>query len=192
MKKLLSLFVVVLFSISTFAQVKNLASDPAHSRIQFVVTHLGINDITGNFNTADLQIKADEKNFLNSSFTFSADINSIDTHIEARDTHLKSADFFDAANNPKIVFVSTSIQKGKQKNYYKLNGNLTMHGVTKPATVVLVYRGSTVNPMSKAKTYSYQVLGTLKRSDYGVGPKFPEAVISDLVRIKGDFELTEK
>lgn len=192
MKKLVSLLAVVLLSVSTFAQVKNLVSDPAHSRIQFVVTHLGISDITGNFNTTDLQIKADEKNFVNSTFTLSADVNSVDTHIEARDNHLKSADFFDVANNPKLSFVSTSVKKGKSKNTYTLNGSLTMHGVTKPIALTLVYKGSTVNPMSKAKTYSYQVLGKLKRSDFGVGTKYPEAVISDLVQIKGDFELTEK
>lgn len=191
MKKLFSLVALVVFTSITFAQ-KTLVSDAAHSRIQFVVTHLGINDITGNFNTADLTIKTDDANFVNSNLTFTADVNSIDTHVEARDNHLKSADFFDAANQPKIVFVSTSMAKAKLKNYYKLTGDLTLHGVTKSVTITLVYRGSTINPMSKAKTYSYQVLGTIKRSDFKVGPNFPEAMLSDLVRIKGDFELTEK
>ncbi len=191
MKKLFSLVALVVFTSITFAQ-KTLVSDAAHSRIQFVVTHLGINDITGNFNTADLTIKTDDANFVNSNLTFTADVNSIDTHVEARDNHLKSADFFDAANQPKIVFVSTSMAKAKLKNYYKLTGDLTLHGITKSVTITLVYRGSTINPMSKAKTYSYQVLGTIKRSDFKVGPNFPEAMLSDLVRIKGDFELTEK
>ena len=64
--------------------------------------------------------------------------------------------------------------------------------VTKPVSLVLVNRGKTVNPMSKADTYAFQVMGTIKRSDFQVGANFPEAVISDLVRIKGDFELVEK
>ena len=191
MKKLFSVVALMLLTTVGFAQ-KTLVSDPAHSRIQFTVIHLGISDITGNFNTAELRIDANEANFVNSTFSFSADVNSIDTHIEARDNHLKSADFFDAANQPKMVFTSTSVSKAKLKNYYKLKGNLTLHGVTKLVDLTLVYKGSTVNPMSKAKTYSYQVLGTIKRSDFNVGPNFPEAVISDLVRIKGDFELTEK
>lgn len=71
-----------------------------------------------------------------------------------------------------------------------LNGNLTMHGVTKPVSLTLVYRGSTVNAMNKKTTYGYQVSGTLNRSDFGIGPKFPIPMISDLIRIKGDFELT--
>ena len=188
MKKLLSILTVFMFTVSTFAQL-NLKSDAAHSRIQFTVTHLGINDITGNFDKADLTIKADEKNFVNSKLTFSADVNSINTHIEARDNHLKSADFFDAAKFPTMDFTSTSLTKTK-KNQYKLKGNLTMHGVTKPVTLTLIYKGSTVNAMNKKTTYGYQVLGSLKRSDFSVGPNFPAPMISDLVSIKGDFELT--
>ncbi len=190
-KKMTSIFAVLMITVSAFAQ-KVLVNDPAHSRIQFTVIHLGINDITGNFDTAEFTINTDDKNFVNSKLTFSTDVNSINTHIEARDNHLKSADFFDAATFPKMNFVSTSILKGKNKNYYTLKGNLTMHGVTKPVSLILVYRGSTLNAMNKKQTYSYQVTGTLKRSDFGVGPKFPEAMVSDLVRIKGDFELTEK
>ena len=190
MKKIMSLVAVMLFAVSVFAQ-KTLVSDPAHSRIQFAVIHLGINDITGNFDASSLTINADEKSFVNSKVNFEVDVNSINTHIEQRDNHLKSADFFDVATYPKMVFSSTSMKK-LRKNYYQLNGNLLMHGVTKPVTLTLIYRGSTVNQMNKKVTHGYQVLGTLKRSDFGVGPKFPEAMISDNVRIKGDFELTEK
>ena len=187
-KKMTSLFAVAMITVSAFAQ-KVLVSDAAHSRIQFTVTHLGINDITGNLDTASLTINADEKSFVNSKLTFSADVNSINTHIEGRDKHLKSADFFDVATYPKMDFVSTSIVKGKTANNYTLTGNFTMHGVTKPVSLTLVYRGSTMN---KKMVYSYQVTGTIKRSDFGVGPKYPEAMISDAVAIKGDFELTEK
>lgn len=191
LKKMTALLAVLMLTVSAFAQ-KVLVNDPAHSRIQFTVVHLGINDITGNFNTTALTINADEKNFVNSKITFSTDINSINTNIEARDTHLKSAEFFDAAAYPKMEFASTSIVKGKNKNEYTMTGNLTMHGVTKPVVLDLIYRGSTLNQMNKKQTYSYQVMGTLKRSDFEVGTKFPDAMVSDQVKIKGDFELTEK
>lgn len=190
MKKILSIVAVMLFTVSTFAQ-KTLVSDPYHSRIEFNVIHLGISDITGNFDKADLTINANEQNFANSTLTFEVDMNTINTHVEPRDNHLKSADFFDVANHPKMTFKSTSLKRVK-KNYYKVNGNLTMHGVTKPVEVTLIYRGSTANPQNKKVTHGYQVLGTLKRSDFNVGPNFPEAMISDLVRIKGNFELSEK
>ncbi len=191
LKKMTALLAVLMLTVSAFAQ-KVLVNDPAHSRIQFTVVHLGINDITGNFNTTALTINADEKNFVNSKITFSTDINSINTNIEARDTHLKSAEFFDAAAYPKMEFASTSIVKGKNKNEYTMTGNLTMHGITKPVVLDLIYRGSTLNQMNKKQTYSYQVMGTLKRSDFEVGTKFPDAMVSDQVKIKGDFELTEK
>lgn len=191
MKKLFTLVFFALLSSNIFAQ-KNLVSDPAHSRIQFSVIHLTVNDIVGNFERSELVIQANEKNFANSTLQFNIDVNSINTHIEARDNHLKSADFFNVEKNPSMSFESTSITKAKQKNYYNVKGNLTMNGITKPVSVVLVYRGSVVNPMNKKQTHGYQVLGTIKRSDFGVGPNFPEAVISDQVRIKGDFELTEK
>lgn len=187
MKKLFSLFAAVLFSAMSFAQI-TLTSDPAHSRIQFSVIHLGINDITGNFDKSTLTINADEKNFVNSQVNFTVDVNSINTHIDARDKHVKNADFFDAEQFPTMTFTSTSLKKTRN-NYYTLKGNLTMHGVTKPVTLNLVYRGSYVNAKNKKTTHGYQVLGTIKRSDFNVGPNFPEAVISDLVRIKGDFEM---
>lgn len=187
MKKLFSILAAVLFSVMSYAQM-TLSSDPAHSRIQFSVIHLGISDITGNFDKATLTINADEKNFVNSKINFTVDVNSINTHIEARDNHLRNADFFNVEKFPTMTFTSTSLKKTKN-NYYTLKGNLTMHGVTKPVTLNLVYRGSTVNAMNKKTTYGYQVLGTVKRSDFGVGPNFPEAMISDLVRIKGDFEM---
>lgn len=190
MKKFISLLAVLILSVSIYAQ-KTLANDPAHSRIQFATTHLTINDITGNFDKASLTIHANDKDFTKSHLLFEVDPTTINTHVEARDNHLKSADFFDVATYPKMSFSSTSIKRVK-KNYYEVTGNLLMHGVTKPVKVTLVYRGSTVNAMNKKTTFGYQVLATLKRSDFGIGPKFPEAVISDLVRIKGDFELTKQ
>lgn len=190
MKKLFSVLAIMLFTVSTFAQTV-LVSDPAHSRIQFSVIHLGINDIVGNFDKANLTINAVDGDFAKSQIQFEFDPASINTHIEARDNHLKSADFFDVATYNTAVFSSTSLKK-LRKNYYELQGNLLLHGVTKPVKLTLIYRGSTVNAMNKKTTHGYQVLGTIKRSDFNVGPNFPEAMISDLVRIKGDFELTEK
>ena len=188
MKKLMSLVAVMLFAVGIFAQ-KVLVSDPAHSRVQFSVIHLTINDITGNFDKANLTINTDNKNFANSKIMFEVDPASINTHVEARDNHLKSADFFDAAKFPTMDFTSTSLTKTK-KDQYTLKGNLTMHGVTKPVTLTLIYKGSTVNAMNKKTTYGYQVLGTLNRSEFNVGPNFPAPMISDVVNIKGDFELT--
>ncbi len=187
MKKIVSLLFMGLMAVNSFAQ-NALKSDPAHSRIQFSVTHLGISEITGNFEKAALSINVDEKNFTNSKISFVVDVNSINTHIEARDNHLRNEDFFDVKKFPEMTFQGTSI-KAMKKNMYQVMGNLTLHGVTKPVTVNMLYKGMVVNPMSKKKTYGYQVVGVIKRSDFGVGGGYPEAMISDKVQIKGDFEM---
>lgn len=188
MRKLSLLFAILLANVSIFAQTK-LVSDSYHSRIQFSVIHLGIADITGNFEKSNLTIDADDKNFSNSKINFEVEVGSINTHIEPRDQHLKSADFFDVEKFPKMNFVSTSIKKTK-KNQYKVMGNLSMRGVTKPVTVTLVYRGSTINQRNKKNTHGYQIIGQINRSDFGVGNGFPNAMISNTVHIKGDFEMT--
>ena len=187
MKKIVSLLFMGLMAVNSFAQ-NALKSDPAHSRIQFSVTHLGISEITGNFEKATLNMNVDEKNFTNSKINFVVDVNSINTHIEARDNHLRNEDFFDVKKFPEMVFQGTSI-KAIKKNLYQVAGNLTLHGVTKPVTVNMLYKGMVVNPMSKKKTYGYQVVGVIKRSDFGIGGGYPEAMISDKVQIKGDFEM---
>ena len=77
------------------------------------------------------------------------------------------------------------------KNLYKLSGNLTMHGVTKPVILHLVYRGTVENPMSKKATAGFQITGSIKRSDFSNGEKFPAPMISDEVRIKADGEFVQ-
>ncbi|HEY0751801.1 MAG TPA: YceI family protein, partial [Chitinophagaceae bacterium] len=115
---------------------------------------------------------------------------SIDTRVEARNNHLKSADFFDVQQYPELKFKSTSIKKaGKDK--YKLSGDLTLHGVTKPVTLDLNYKGQVVNPMSKKQTVGFQMTGTIKRSDFNIGGNFPAPMISDEVRIKADGEFVQ-
>jgi len=71
-----------------------------------------------------------------------------------------------------------------------LTGNLTMHGITKPVTLNVVYYGTVVNPMSKKNTFGFHISGSLKRSDYAIGPKFPEQMVSDLIQIVADSEFT--
>ena len=107
-----------------------------------------------------------------------------------RDKHLKSADFFDAEKYPTLNFVSTGL-KAAGKNKFKLTGNLTLHGVTKPVTLDLLYRGTTSNPMSKAATSGFQVTGKIKRTDFGIATGFPAAMLGDEVTIKADGEFSK-
>lgn len=189
MKKVL-IAITLFIATAAFTTVGLWKNDKAHSQLQFTVTHLGINDVSGTFNDFDVTVKSDKDDFSDAVFELSAKTASIDTRVEARNNHLKSPDFFDVEKYPEIKFSSTGIRKVSKDNY-KLTGNLTIHGVTKATTLDLVYKGQTVNPMSKQETVGFQVKGTIKRSDFSLGSKFPEAVISDLVTIKADGEFTK-
>lgn len=190
MKKVF-VFTAALFALFAFTAPATWNVDNAHAKLGFTVTHLGISDVSGLFKNFDVKINTSKEDFSDAQFSLSADVASIDTEVEMRDNHLKSADFFDAAQHPKLTFASTAI-KPAGKNQYKLTGNLTLHGVSKPVTLDLLYRGTVENPMSKKPTSGFQVTGLIKRSDFGIGEKFPAPMISDEVRIKADGEFTRQ
>src|SRR6478752_2355296 len=110
-------------------------ADPMHSEIQFKVKHLMITTVTGYFTKFNVEAETSDDKFTNaSSVVFTADVDSINTNNGQRDTHLKSADFFDAAQNNEIRFVGNKYENAGG-NDYKLHGDLTIKGVTKPVTV---------------------------------------------------------
>ncbi|HSU49136.1 MAG TPA: YceI family protein [Segetibacter sp.] len=182
-----SLFVLTAFT-TTSDTWKN---DKPHSQLAFTITHLGISDVSGTFNDFDVNVTSSKKDFSDASFELTAKTASIDTRVEQRNNHLKSADFFDVDKYPEMTFKSTSLKKNG-KDTYKLSGNLTLHGITNPVTMNLKYRGVTQNPMSKATTAGFQLDGVIKRSDFNVGPGFPAPMLSDEVRIKADGEFIQK
>ena len=186
MKK--SLLAVALFlQASLFAQTTTWKNDKMHSKLTFTVTHLLVSDVDGLFKNFDVTITATKPDFSDAVFELSADVSSINTEVDMRDNDLKSANFFDVANYPKITFKSTSIKPDGQ-NKYKLTGNLSMHGVTKSVTMALWYRGTTENLMSKKPDAGFKLTGTLQRSDFNIGSKMSTAVVSDEVEIKADGE----
>lgn len=190
MKKLF--FIITAFiALTAFSTINNpWTNDDPHSQLGFTVTHLGITDVSGTFNDYDVMVKSSRPDFSDASFQLTAKTASIDTRVEARNNHLKSADFFDVEKYPALNFKSTSIKKAG-KNKYKLTGDLTLHGVTKPVTMDLLYRGTTENPMNKKQTAGFQITGTIKRSDFNVGNGFPAPMISDEVKIKADGEFIQ-
>ncbi len=191
MKKTILVALVALFSQVSLQAQSVWKSDKAHSKLTFSVVHLGISDVEGLFRDFDATITASKADFSDGVFELTADVKSIDTEIEMRDNHLRSADFFDEEKFEKISFKSTSI-KPAGKNKYTLSGNLTMHGVSKPVTMNLLYRGTIVHPMNKSNVAGFQLTGTLKRSDFNIGPNFKAPMISDEVEIKADGEFTTK
>ena len=190
MKKLL-VIVFAFFSLSAFTTLNGVwENDDAHSQLSFTVSHLGISDVTGTFNDFDVKVTSQKPDFSDAIFELTAKTASINTRVEDRDNHLKSEDFFHVEKYPTLTYKSTSVKK-QGKDTYKLNGNLTLNGVTKPVTMDLVYRGTVENPMNKKQTAGFQVTGTIKRSDFNLGSGFPAPMISDEVRIKADGEFVQ-
>src|ERR1700744_2273350 len=106
MKKIIASTAALLFiTAATFAQTWSM--DKAHSQVMFGITHMGINTITGNFGTVEATLTSSKDDFSDASIAFSADVNSINTGNEQRNTHLKSPDFFNASQYGTLTFKST-------------------------------------------------------------------------------------
>jgi polyisoprenoid-binding protein YceI len=185
MKKIITLIVVALFSTAAFSQT-TWNVDRMHSKLQFTVTHLMVSDVDGEFKDFSATITAAKPDFSDAKFQFTANATSVNTGVDQRDNHLRSADFFDVANYPTLTFTSTSVIK-TSANHYQLNGNLTLHGVTKPVSFNLWYRGTITTPQGKQDA-GFQATGVIKRSDFGFGSKFGGAVVSDEVTIRANGE----
>jgi polyisoprenoid-binding protein YceI len=140
--------------------------DPVHSEISFRVKHLVVSTVTGTFGKFDATIEATKDDFSDANFTFEADVNSISTKNEQRDGHLKSPDFFDAANYPKMTFVSKSVKKTSDFEL-QVVGDLTMRGVTKEVPLEVIYNG-TVAGLGGAKVAGFEVKGKVNRFDFGL------------------------
>jgi polyisoprenoid-binding protein YceI len=188
MKRIFILAFTVASALSSFSQTvwKN---DKNHSKLTFAITHLAVSEVDGLFKDFDATITSSNPDFSDAVFELTVQTASVNTEVEKRDNHLRSADFFEVDKYPTMTFKSTSIQKVSDKNY-KLTGNLTLHGVTKPITVDLLYRGTIINQMSKTPVAGFRITGTLNRSDYNFGQKFTSPMLSDDVSIKADGEFS--
>jgi len=166
MKKIALLFVAALFSVASFAQTKYNV-DAYHSFLDFSVGHMGISFVNGKMDKYQGTLEMNGEDITTAKFNFTIDSNSVNTGIEMRDNHLRSADFFDVANHKDITFVSTSVKKDG-KNKYKLTGNLTMKGVTKPVTFDLVYGGLLKDDGQGNQKVGFQATATVDRTAFNI------------------------
>jgi polyisoprenoid-binding protein YceI len=168
--------------------------DPAHSEVQFKVKHLMITTVTGYFKTFDLEVETETEDFTTASkVEFSADINSIDTNQPQRDTHLKSADFFNAEEFGQLKFVGKKYES--QGGDAKLHGDLTIRGVTKPVTVNVEFGGIVVDPYGQTKA-GFTVSGKISRKEFGLlwnaVTEAGQVVVSDDIRVHCEIQLIKQ
>jgi polyisoprenoid-binding protein YceI len=187
MRKLIFILSLFILPVSVIAQ-DNWVEDPAHSKLGFTVTHLGIADVPGYFGDYEVTIEASEEDFSDAKVELTVQTASIDTRVEKRNNHLKSSDFFNVEKYPTMTFESKDIREVADDKY-ELTGDLTLHGVTKLVTVTMIYRGTIQNEMTQGNLKAgIQITGTIDRSEFDLGNGFPPPMISNEVRIKADGE----
>ncbi|MEO8584383.1 MAG: YceI family protein [Flavitalea sp.] len=188
MKQFFILVFALTTAIGTFAQTawKN---DKNHSKLTFGITHLAVSEVTGLFKDFNATITASKPDFSDAVVELTVQTTSVNTEVEKRDNHLRSADFFEVDKFPIMTFISTSILKVSDGKY-KVTGNLTLHGVTKPVTVDLWHRGTIENPNSKTQVAGFQITATIKRSDFAFGQKYTNPILGDVVSVKADGEFS--
>ena len=176
-----------------FAAPETYLIDPAHSAVGFSIRHL-FSRVPGRFTKFEGKIVVDQADYTKGSVDVSIDAASIDTNEPARDKHLKSADFFDVAKNPKITFKSTKVaQAGPNK--LSVEGNLTIRGTTKPVTLDVDVLG--FGPGYGGKTLGgFEARTKINRQDFGVAwndlIEGGGAVLGDEVEIKINIEAAKE
>lgn len=192
MKKI-ALLVLAAVAMFSFAAIESLTwkSDQSHSNLKFTITHLMVSDVEGSFKIFDAKITGTKEDFSDAAVELTGDVNSINTENEQRDNHLKQADYFDAAKYPTFTFKSTSFKKVADKKF-AVTGDLTLHGVTKQVVLDATYRGTVEHPMNKKQIAGFKVTGTIKRTDFGIAPSTPAAMLGDEVAFTGNAEFVKQ
>ncbi|MDH5327381.1 MAG: YceI family protein [Gammaproteobacteria bacterium] len=140
--------------------------DPAHTYPHFKISHLGFSTMLGRFNVSSGKLTMDRAKGTG-SVEIEVDVNSIDTGHAKRDKHLRSPDFFNVAEFPKMTFKSTKVNI-KKDNSAVVKGNLTLMGITKPITLNVKSINCGVHPFSKKDVCGFDATGSFKRSDFGM------------------------
>ncbi|MGH8878466.1 MAG: YceI family protein, partial [Stackebrandtia sp.] len=140
--------------------------DPTHSRFGFVARHAMVTKVRGYFAEFEATGTLDADDPTRSTAEVTLQVASVDTGNTDRDGHLRTNDFFDAPNHPEITFRSTSVE-AKGDNDYRLNGDITIKGVTKPISIELEYTGSALDPFGNRRI-GLDGTAALNRRDFGV------------------------
>ena len=168
--------------------------DPAHSEIQFKVKHLMITTVTGYFKTFDCTVETETDDFNSATnIIFTADVSSVNTNNEQRDTHLKSSEFFDMDKYAQVLFTGTRFEALQSEA--TLQGNLTIRGVTKPITLNVDFGGTAVDPYGQQKA-GFTITGRISRKEYGLTwnavTEAGSVVVGDEIKIIAEVQLIKQ
>jgi polyisoprenoid-binding protein YceI len=172
------------------AQTSTWVSDPNHSEVDFAISHMSVSKVHGRLGNVNATVHYDASDITQSGVQVTIDINTIDTGVQARDTDLKGASFFDVANFPTATFTSTNISKSG--DHLSVAGNLTLHGVTKP--VVLDAEGPTAPVTDRRNKVhrGFSASATINRLNFGIAPKMPAVMLGDDVKLTIELDVVEQ
>jgi len=195
MRRLVTL-TAVLLAVTTAARAETLWEiDPAHTSVQFSIRHMMVSNVRGEFRKVSGTVHADDKDLTNSVIEAKIEAASIDTREPKRDEHLRSPDFFDAAQYPTITFKSKRIAKTSE-GQYAVTGDLTMHGVTQEVTLDVVGPTPPIKDPRGGLRAGATATTKLSRKDFGITwSKLLEGggmVVGDEVSVTIDVEGVKK
>jgi polyisoprenoid-binding protein YceI len=169
--------------------------DPSHSEVGFKVRHLMITNVKGIFKSYEVNAETDGDDFSKAKISFSADVDSIDTNSEQRDGHLKSPDFFDAANHPKISFSATKYENVDNDGSYELYGDLTIRGISKPVKLDVEF-GGVVKDLWGGTRAGFTINGKVDRKEWGLtwnaASEAGGVLVSDTIQISCEIQLVKQ
>jgi polyisoprenoid-binding protein YceI len=172
------------------AQTSTWVPDKAHSEVDFSILHMSLSHVNGRFGNIGGAITYDEADITKSTVNVTIDVTSIDTGVSQRDSDLKSANVFDAAQFPTATFVSTPV--AKNGSGLTINGNLTLHGVTKPVTLDVQGPTGPVPGMDHKPHAGFSATTTISRLAFGVAAKYPTAMIGDDVKLTIELDVAKQ
>lgn len=165
MRKLFVTAIVALASVGNASM--NFKLDTSHSEVGFKVSHLMVSKVSGKFKEFDGTFSFDEKTKTLENLNSTIKVGSVDTADAKRDDHLKSPDFFDVSKNAEMTFKQTKKAVLKEKKATKIDGELTIKGVTKPVTLNVIYNGVVTDPWGNRKV-GFEATGKVKRKDFNI------------------------
>lgn len=167
------------------------ALDNAHTNIHFKAKHLMITTVTGTFSGFEGSVETEGEDLTTGKFSFSADVNTVSTGNEDRDNHLKSDDFFNAEQFPKLTFESTAV-KNVDGDEFQLEGEMTIRDVKRPITLNVEIGGVAKDPWGNLKA-GFSFKGKINRKDFGlkfhVVNEAGNLLVSDEIKLEGEVQL---
>ncbi len=172
------------------AQTSTWVPDKAHSGVDFSILHMSLSKVRGHFGNIGGTVVWNEADITKSTVNVTIDVTTVDTGVAKRDEDLKSAKMFDAAQFPTATFVSTSVEKAGSG--LKVNGNLTLHGVTKPVTLDVEAPTGPVTGMDKKPHSGFSASAKIKRTDFGIATGYPATIVGDDVSLTIDLDVVKQ